>query len=122
VPVRPRSILVVDDDAGILSFFHDVLVGAGYQVFLASDGDAAVGQCRKTPVDLLITDLMMPGREGIETIRYFRRQIPHTQIIAISGAAEPSLLTAAQILGATSVLQKPINPNALVHAVQAVIG
>jgi DNA-binding NarL/FixJ family response regulator len=91
-------------------------------VSVASNGEKAVSLCRRKAVDLVITDLMMPEREGIETIRYFMKEIPHIKIIAMSGAMDPLFLRAAEMLGAQSVLQKPFKIGELVEAVRAVIG
>jgi len=121
-PLRPRSILIVDDDPGILSLLSAILKDAGYQVSMASNGDGAISHCRQKVVDLLITDLMMPEREGIETIRYFRKEVPYIKIIAISGAFEGQILAAADILGAHATLQKPIQPDDLLGAVRSLIG
>jgi DNA-binding NarL/FixJ family response regulator len=64
----------------------------------------------------------MPEREGIETIRYFRKEVPYIKIIAISGAFEGQILAAADILGAHATLQKPIQCDDLLGAVRSLIG
>jgi CheY-like chemotaxis protein len=121
-PLRPRSILIVDDDPGVLSLLTTVLTDTGYQVSVASNGNEAIAHCRRKVVDLLITDLVMPEREGIETIRYFRKEVPYAKIIAISGAFEGQMLEAANVLGAQATLQKPIRPDELLAAVRSLIG
>jgi DNA-binding NarL/FixJ family response regulator len=64
----------------------------------------------------------MPDREGIETIRYFRKEVPYVKIIAISGAFNGQVLEAADVLGAHATLQKPIQSDDLLGAVQSLIG
>jgi len=78
--------------------------------------------CRHNVVDVLITDLVMPECEGIETIRYFRKEVPYVKIIAISGAFEGQLLAAADVLGSHATPQKPIRPDELLEAVRSLIG
>ena len=121
-PLRPRSILIVDDDAGILSLLTAILTDAGYQVSAASNGNEAISHCRGKVVDLLITDLVMPEREGIETIRYFRKEVPYAKIIAISGAFDGQMLGMADVLGAHATFQKPIRPDELLGGVRRLIG
>lgn len=70
---------------------------------------------------MLITDLVMPGQEGIETIRTARREWPQLRIVAISGAFFGQFLRTAEVLGAKAVLQKPIRPDELLKAVREVL-
>ncbi len=121
-PVRPRSILLVDDDAAVRDLLGIGLRQAGYDVSLASDGTEALSICRRKPIDLLITDLVMPEREGFEIIRYFREKLPHVPIIVISGAFSGKLLRAAQQLGAREALQKPVDLAKMVQTVRGIIG
>lgn len=117
---RPRSILVVDDDSSVRELFAAMLEGAGHRVLQAPDGSAAIVYCRQRPVDLLITDLVMPEQEGIETIRQFVQEFPHIPIIATSGMA--AYLPVAKALGAALVLEKPIAHADLLQAVRSLIG
>lgn len=116
-PVDPARILVVDDEAGVRRFLRQVLEGAGYEVEEAPDGKKAVDLVRSTRVDLMVTDLIMPEQEGIETMQALRKETPALAIIAISGAFEGSLLKAAQFLGADAALAKPVSPDALLSSV-----
>jgi DNA-binding response OmpR family regulator len=97
-----------------------VLGNAGYQVFQASDGAAAIADTRVRPIALLITDLVMPGQEGIETIQYFTQEFPTIPIIAMSGMRE--YLPMAKALGAAVALEKPIGFADLLQAVRSLIG
>lgn len=118
--LKARSILVVDDNAIMRDAVAKVLGNAGYQVFQAADGDAAIADTHQRPVDLLITDLVMPGREGIETIQHFIQKFPRIPIIAMSGM--PEYLPMAKALGAAVALEKPIAFAALLQAVRSLIG
>jgi CheY-like chemotaxis protein len=69
-------IIVIDDDLEMRSLLEHVLWSAGYDVMTADEGRRGLAFCRTTRVDLLITDLVMPGMEGMETIRRFRKEFP----------------------------------------------
>jgi CheY-like chemotaxis protein len=96
-----------------------VLENSGHDALGASNGKVAVAYARQHPIALLITDLIMPEQEGIETIRLFVREFPDIPIIAISG--NPEYLPAAKRLGAAVVLAKPIGYADLLHAVRNLI-
>ena len=87
----------------------------------AGDGKQALRLAHSEQVDLVITDLVMPEQEGIETIRALRQQLPGVRIIATSGAFNGQFLGIAKILGADAVLSKPFSPEALLSKVKEVI-
>lgn len=118
---EPARIVVADDDAGVRAFLRSVLEGGGYVVTEAEDGASAIRLLSADSADLLITDLVMPGQEGIETIRDVRRKWPGLRIVAISGAFYGQFLRTAEVLGAKAVLQKPIRPDDLLKAVRDVL-
>jgi len=118
--LKSRSILVVDDNSNLREALVAVLGSEGYEVLQASNGDAAITHMHEQPVALLITDLVMPEREGIETIRHFIQEFPHIPIIAMSGVSD--YLPLAKALGAAVVLQKPIAYTDLLQAVRNLIG
>ena len=117
-PARTAAkILVADDEEAVLHLFEKILTDAGYEVALAHDGDEAVEIAAQGEVNLVITDLVMPNREGIETIRAIRASNPELRIIAISGAFKGSFLRMAELLGAHAALAKPVSPDQLLDAV-----
>ncbi|WP_457576503.1 response regulator [Desulfomarina sp.] len=106
------KILIIDDDEIIRELFRMWLERAGYEVYDAADGREGMAIQAKTPVDMLICDLIMPVQEGIETITLFRDKYPEIGIIAISGGgkiAPGSYLTIAEHLGAWKVFTKPVD-------------
>ena len=115
-PARAK-VLITDDEAGVRSFLRTALEQAGYEVVEAADGKEALREFTKHRFDLLITDIVMPEKEGLETIQSIRRRYPDTPILAISGAFGGQFLQAAQLLGAKAVLAKPIAPEELVAKV-----
>jgi DNA-binding response OmpR family regulator len=103
------TILVIDDDSGVREFLGTILDEAGYRVLTAGDGDQGLEIFRDKKPDLVITDIVMPRKGGIETIIEMRRVRLDANIIAISGGSreEPDVLRVALLLGACDVLAKP---------------
>ena len=118
----PGTIVVADDEPAIRSLLRKILAGEGYAVLEARDGREAVKQIEAGDADLLLTDLAMPGQEGIETIRGLRLKRPRLRIIAMSGVFAGPMLRAAEALGAHASLAKPIQPEALLETVRRVMG
>jgi len=116
-------ILVVDDDAAVRDSIAMVLDGAGFQVDQADHGASGMRLLRANAPDLVITDILMPHKEGIETIREIRAVLPQTPIIAISGSAEPraDYLKMAQSFGASAILAKPFDPAVLLELVNRLL-
>jgi len=114
-------ILVVDDEPAVRGFLRAVLEQGGYEVIEAADGGRALRQVTAGHVDLVITDIIMPEHEGIETIRALRREVPSVGIIAISGASQGQYLKMAQMLGADAILSKPVSGELLLAMVAQVL-
>jgi CheY-like chemotaxis protein len=117
-------VLVIDDEAPIRALVRQMLEAAGYQVSEAADGAAGITLLRTLPVALLITDLFMPGQEGIQTILEVCQHFPQVKLLAISGGAKRSnlnLLPEASAFGAHSTLAKPFTRQELLDAVSAVL-
>lgn len=115
-------ILLIDDDAELRVLAGLNLKEAGYDVSLAADGNEGLKLFRQEPADLVITDIYMPNREGLETIRDLRQRFPGVGIIAMSGRATAgTMLGIARKLGADEVLQKPFATNELLDAISKVL-
>jgi CheY-like chemotaxis protein len=113
-------ILVVDDEEKVRLILRTTLSGAGYQVEEAPNGKVALELYRQDPADLVITDIIMPEKEGLETILELRRDFPEARIIAMSGsglAAPDSYLDSARRFGARHTFVKPVDEEALLEAV-----
>src|SRR5690606_37152794 len=114
-PRRPSfrgmaSILLMDDDAIVRESLEHALTRAGHAVIAASDGRQGLRCYRENAVDLVVTDILMPEMEGIETIMAIRRENPRARIVAISGGGRTrsmDLLDVAEEFGADRVLRKP---------------
>jgi len=117
-------ILVIDDDDQMRVLLRQVMEWAGYEVTDARNGREAVQQYRKQPADLVITDLIMPEQEGLETIGMFKKEWPHIKLIAISGGGRigpEAYLPAARELGADRVFSKPFDVRELAEAVKELL-
>jgi CheY-like chemotaxis protein len=115
------TILVVDDEDGVRRLLAKILVGEGYSVLEAANGKEATQIVESRPVDLMITDLVMPEQEGIETVRRLSASHPKVKIIAMSGAFEGKFLATAGMLGAHATLAKPIDTNRLLRLVRELL-
>ena len=111
-------VLVVDDDAGVRDVVRSMLESAGYQVVVAENGKEAMKLLETERADLILTDLVMPEQEGIETIKTLRRQYPDLKVVAMSGAFGGDYLRIAAYLGAHATLAKPIQMNTLLRLVE----
>ncbi len=119
------KILVIDDDPHVSGFLHVLLSREGYEVEVAADGDKGLKAFRAAPADLVITDIIMPEREGIEVISELRRLSPDTKVIAISGGGRigpESYLPLARNLGASRTFTKPLDKNELIAAIRELLG
>ncbi|MBI3782010.1 MAG: response regulator [Deltaproteobacteria bacterium] len=118
------KILLVDDDAAFRSMLRRTLQRLGHEVVEAEDGEEALRTLRKLAVDLVITDIIMPNVEGIETIRALRRDYPGLKIIAMSGGGRvvrSDYLEIAEAFGAACVLRKPFPNEQLCAAIDAAL-
>jgi CheY-like chemotaxis protein len=117
---RRKTVLVVDDEPYFRELVAAILCNAGYQVDGVVDGSEAIAFASKNRIDLLITDIVMPNREGIETIQYFSKLVPKVPILAVSGSSR--YLRSAKALGAFATLEKTATVPDLLHTVQNLIG
>lgn len=117
-----EKILVIDDEDVMRGFVGAALEEAGYEVHEAADGERGLSMLRKMQCNLVITDLLMPNKEGIETCRELRASNPDIGIIAISGAAEAATYFAIlKHMGVRATLFKPFSRDELLAMVQSVL-
>lgn len=108
-----KTILVIEDNENMLRMVTDLLSRSGYQVLSASDGVQGMKIYHQVKPDLVLTDIIMPDKEGLEVIMELWRETPRPKIIAMSGGGmmDPrTYLALAEKLGADEVLQKPFRP------------
>jgi hypothetical protein len=117
-----RRILFIDDDEALTAFATDTLSEAGFEVRAAKNGSGAVASVREHGIELVITDIIMPESEGLETIRNLRREYPALPIIAISGAFGGQFLKHARTFGVQAAIQKPFSAGELLEVVGRTLG
>ena len=103
-------ILLIEDDSNLRTLLAEVLTRGGYEVIEACNGEEAVRLFRKAPADLVVTDVLMPEKDGFETLMELRAEKPAPKILAMSGGGELSAaiyLRMAGRLGVDCVLAKP---------------
>lgn len=118
------TILIIDDDTQSRIFLRMSLERAGYKVVEAENGRAGMKRQRECQADLIITDIIMPEKEGIETIIAFRIEFPDTKIIAISGGGKmrsEKYLRMDATIGAHRVLFRPFAKNEILEAIQGLL-
>lgn len=118
-------ILIIDDDEQIRVLLEQMMHWAGFEVMVAENGKVAMQLQNANPADLVITDLIMPEQEGLETISRLKREYGGIKIIAISGGGRigpEAYLPAALELGADKVFSKPFDVQEIVDAVREMLG
>jgi CheY-like chemotaxis protein len=115
-----QRILVIDDDDLTRAILREWLQTAGYEVSDTNSGESALGILQSEAIDLVITDIMMPAKDGLQTILEIRRLPQPFKIIAISSGGSTNstrLLQVAKSFGAISTLMKPFSEAQIVEAV-----
>jgi CheY-like chemotaxis protein len=118
------KILVVDDEPQVRNMLKDLLEDEGYSVTIAQNGVEVLRACQTEMPDLIITDLIMPEKEGIEFIREIKRERPGIKIIAISGGGRigpHNYLKYAERFGAEFAFKKPVASLELLNAVNQLL-
>lgn len=114
-------VIVIDDEEPIRKLLRAILMDEGHDVALAASAAEAFRIRREMPVDLVITDLFMPGQDGIEVIMALRREAPDLRVIAMSGGGMHGVhesLEMAEPLGAFATLRKPFMPESMIEIVR----
>lgn len=115
--MEKNNILIADDEPEICNLLERVLRSRGYATVCTQDGDGARGQLQEGKFDLLLTDLVMPRRDGLELIRDAKELDPELEVIILTGYGTIENAIQALRLGAFDYLEKPIDVDLLVHAV-----
>jgi CheY-like chemotaxis protein len=118
------DILLVDDEEQLRELLTFVLENAGHIVRKAADGNEALESYRNDPADVVVTDIVMPNKEGTETILELRRNYPGIKIIAMSGGGRNNpqdYLKLAKTFGANMTLAKPFTNQEFLDAVRTVL-
>lgn len=105
------KILVVDDEPSVRYMVKEMIEPVGYDVIEAANGVEASNICKEVPVDLIVTDIVMPDKNGIDLIMELKKEYPNIPVIAISGGGgitgRYDYLEIARLVGAKNILKKP---------------
>jgi DNA-binding response OmpR family regulator len=123
------KVIIIDDEEDIRIVLKEIFVRAGFDVEVASNGDDGLNLLREQGADLVITDVIMPGSDGVETAYDIRMEFPKTKIIVMSGGGnvaslgyEPAAITtsaylaSAAAVGADLTITKPFDRDELIKA------
>ena len=118
------QILVIEDDFAVRELIQETLLRAGYDVRSAEDGDVGMSMFRERNPDLVITDIIMPQKEGLQTIREMKLEAPQVKVIAMSGGGRHSngdYLKLARKFGAERTVAKPFMRDEMLSIVREVL-
>lgn len=119
-----HRVLVIDDNADFRTLIQLALVAEGFDVSVAANGQDGMCLLRKQIADIVVTDILMPEQDGIETIAELRRDFPDVKIIAISGALSATGFDYLRVpiqLGAARILRKPFQMQELLGALRELV-
>ena len=108
-----ERILVVEDDKFVQRVIHDILKNRNYQVDTANSGEESIEKVGKTDYDLVLLDIKLPGRDGIQTLQELMKIKPDSVVVMITGYPTLDTAKAAITLGAADYLAKPVEPDRL---------
>lgn len=120
----PRRVLVIDDDDSIRLFIRRVLEHQHYEVLEARNGDEGIRVYRESHPDLVLLDLYMPEKDGLETLRDLRLETPQPKVVTMSGGGpkyDITILQSARFLGSQSALVKPFSIGELLELVRTML-
>lgn len=119
-----KTVLIIEDDPTMLRTLSHWFQVSGCRVMGAQDGDEGLGKFNRLRPDIVVTDILMPNREGVETILAIKQRAPEVKILAISGGGTlgtAAVLDLARRLGADAVLAKPFRSSEMLDAVRALL-
>ena len=122
MPAAIATVLVIDDDALLREAVRAILEQGGYNVREAADGEAALKFLAANPIDIVLLDILMPRKDGIETLLEMKKQFPGITVYAMStgsGGKGHDFLSVAAKFGADGILYKPFSPNDVLTLVRS---
>lgn len=116
---RSRKVMFVDDEEGVRMSWNRYLSEHGFDVTTVEDGAKAISKLRAEPVDVVVSDLKMPGVDGIQLLEWLHDRQPNTRFILLTGYGNEAVERKVRELGAFDYLNKPISPDTLAAVVTA---
>ena len=111
-------VLVIDDDPGIRDYLETVALRLGYSVTVAGDGEEALATLDQSKPDIITLDAVLPGMDGLETLRLLKQRLPEVPVVMLSGHGQARTIVEAMKLGASDFLRKPFEVEELELAFQ----
>lgn len=115
------TILIADDDASVREIVSEILIDAGYETVIVRDGNEALLRTQKQKFDLLVLDVHMPVRNGLEVLRELKKQGSSVPVIMMSGSPTISTLKEAITFGSVTLFEKPVRPETFLRTVETAI-
>ncbi len=116
-----KQILIIDDERQVRTVLKKILEREGFNVIVASDGKEGMDLFNKEPADLVVTDIIMPEKEGVEVIRQLKKGYKNVPIIAISGGGQipaKAHLDSVKLFGVDAVFEKPVDKEEFLNAIR----
>lgn len=114
---RDSQVMFVDDEEGVRVSWERYFQGRGLRTTTAPDGATAIDRLSQHPVDVVVSDMRMPGKNGLELLEWLHVRQPDTRFIMLTGYGDRRLEWKARQLGAVEYLEKPVSPDVLAHAI-----
>jgi DNA-binding NtrC family response regulator len=118
------KVLLTDDNEAVRFALALALKKAGFDVVEADNGDEVMARDDLDDIDVVVTDILMPGKDGIELLMELRERVPDLPVIAISGGGRVSsedYLETASVMGAVAVFNKPFNEKLLIEKIESLV-
>jgi len=116
--LRNGQVMLVDDEEGVRTSWQRFFRDRGVATTTAPDGASAIDQLSRQPVDVVVSDLRMPGKDGLELLEWLHVRQPDTRFIMLTGYGDKGLEGRVRELGAVDYLEKPVSPDVLARAVE----
>jgi len=115
--LRAGQVMFVDDEEGVRKSWERYFGERGMKTMTAPDGATAIDRLSHHPVDVVVSDMRMPGKTGLELLEWLHVRQPKTRFIMLTGYGNPRIEWEARKLGAVEYLEKPVSPDVLAHAI-----
>ena len=115
--LRDGQVMFVDDEEGVRVSWERYFRDRGFRTMTAPDGATAIDRLSRHPVDVVVSDMRMPGKNGLELLEWLHLRQPATRFIMLTGYGDRRLEWEARQLGAVEFLEKPVSPDVLAHAI-----
>lgn len=120
--MKQKTLLVIDDNEDMLFLFKDYFEGHGFNVITSNKGEEAIKSYTNHPTDFVLTDIIMPEKDGLEVILELKTIFPDARIMAMTGDSDEnaklSFQDAAELFGACATFTKPCSPHRVLEAIQ----